>query len=101
MIGNFTNPAVLFFSLSTLFELLCVVLYAFVFPKLPIVKYYRSKAASEGSQTVSADLAAAGIQTSLREVQFLFFSISQGTALLLRFSFFIRLICVFFRQLKN
>ncbi|KEH17554.1 putative equilibrative nucleoside transporter, major facilitator superfamily [Medicago truncatula] len=59
--------AILFFSLSTLFELLCVVLYAFVFPKLPIVKYYRSKAASEGSKTVSADLAAAGIQTELRE----------------------------------
>ncbi|KAJ0242914.1 hypothetical protein HA466_0201740 [Hirschfeldia incana] len=41
---------------------LCVLLYAYVFPKLPIVKYYRRKAASEGSKTVSADLAAAGIQ---------------------------------------
>ncbi|BBH00807.1 Major facilitator superfamily protein, partial [Prunus dulcis] len=37
--------------------------YAIYFPRLPIVKYYRSKAASEGSKTVSADLAAAGIQT--------------------------------------
>ncbi|WJX51716.1 Epsin-3, clathrin recruitment and traffic between the Golgi and endosome [Trifolium repens] len=54
----------MFFALSSFFELLCVILYAFVFPKLPIVKYYRSKAASEGSKTVSADLAAAGIQTS-------------------------------------
>ncbi|KAJ1434633.1 Equilibrative nucleoside transporter [Sesbania bispinosa] len=55
--------AILFFAISTFFELLCVLLYAFVFPKLPIVKYYRSKAASEGSKTVSADLAAGGIQT--------------------------------------
>ncbi|RDX96046.1 Equilibrative nucleotide transporter 3, partial [Mucuna pruriens] len=61
--------AILFFSISTLFELLCVLLYAFVFPKLPIVKYYRSKAASEGSKTVAADLAAAGIQTSSGRVQ--------------------------------
>ncbi|KAG2717169.1 hypothetical protein I3843_03G162600 [Carya illinoinensis] len=55
--------ALLFFAISTFFELLCVLLYAFAFPKLAIVKYYRSKAASEGSKTVSADLAAGGIQT--------------------------------------
>lgn len=55
--------ALLFFAISTFFEFLCVLLYAFAFPKLPIVKYYRSKAASEGSKTVSADLAAGGIQT--------------------------------------
>ncbi|KAI3457281.1 hypothetical protein Pfo_013944 [Paulownia fortunei] len=55
--------AILFFSISTFFELLCIFLYAFVFPKLPIVKYYRSKAASEGSKTVSADLAAGGVHT--------------------------------------
>ncbi|WJX69161.1 Epsin-3, clathrin recruitment and traffic between the Golgi and endosome [Trifolium repens] len=55
--------AILFFSISTFFELLCVLLYAFVFPKIPIVKYYRSIAASEGCKTVSADLAAGGIQT--------------------------------------
>lgn len=54
--------AILFFAISSFFELLCVLLYAFSFPKLPIVKYYRSKAASEGSKTVSADLAAGGIQ---------------------------------------
>ncbi|XP_004231487.2 equilibrative nucleotide transporter 3-like isoform X2 [Solanum lycopersicum] len=53
--------AILFFAISTLFELLCVLLYAFVFPKLPIVKYYRAKAASEGSKTVASDLAAAGV----------------------------------------
>ncbi|XVF01889.1 hypothetical protein REPUB_Repub04eG0127700 [Reevesia pubescens] len=55
--------AILFFAISAFFELLCVILYAYVFPKLPIVKYYRSKAASEGSKTVAADLAAGGIQT--------------------------------------
>ncbi|CAL5083471.1 unnamed protein product [Urochloa decumbens] len=54
--------AMLFFSISCFFELLCVLLYAFIFPKLPIVKYYRSKAASEGSLTVAADLAAGRIQ---------------------------------------
>nr|GEX54120.1 equilibrative nucleotide transporter 3-like [Tanacetum cinerariifolium] len=57
--------AVLFFVICTLFELLCVLLYAFVFRKLLIVKYYRAKAASEGSKTVSADLAAAGIHSHL------------------------------------
>ncbi|CAI8616040.1 unnamed protein product [Vicia faba] len=61
--------AILFFALSSFFELLCVVLYASVFPKLAIVKYYRSKTASEGSKTVSADLAAAGIQTSPGEAK--------------------------------
>ncbi|XP_068334264.1 equilibrative nucleotide transporter 3-like isoform X2 [Pyrus communis] len=55
--------AILFFAITSFFELLCILLYAFSFPKLPIVKYYRSKAASEGSKTVSADLAAGGIQT--------------------------------------
>ncbi|KAL2475448.1 Equilibrative nucleotide transporter 3 [Abeliophyllum distichum] len=53
----------LFLSISTFFEFLCIFLYAFIFGKLPIVKYYRTKAASEGSKTVSADLAAAGIYT--------------------------------------
>ncbi|KAK1388959.1 Equilibrative nucleoside transporter [Heracleum sosnowskyi] len=59
--------SVLFFVICTTYELLCVVLYAFVYPNLPIVKYYRSRAASEGSLTVSADLAAAGIQTEPKE----------------------------------
>ncbi|KAI5012017.1 hypothetical protein ZWY2020_024151 [Hordeum vulgare] len=54
--------AMLFFAASCVFEVLCVVLYAHVFPKLPIVKFYRAKAASEGSLTVAADLAAAGLQ---------------------------------------
>jgi equilibrative nucleoside transporter 1/2/3 len=53
--------AVLFFSITCLFELLCLLLYTFVFGKLPIVKYYRTKAAAEGSKTVASDLAAAGI----------------------------------------
>ncbi|KAL2495186.1 Equilibrative nucleotide transporter 3 [Forsythia ovata] len=55
--------AMLFLAISTFFEFLCIFLYAFIFGKLPIVKYYRTKAASEGSKTVSADLAAAGIHT--------------------------------------
>ncbi|KAK4286202.1 hypothetical protein QN277_002793 [Acacia crassicarpa] len=59
--------AIMFFAISTFFELVCVLLYAFVFPKLPIVKYYRSKAASEGSKTVTADLVAGGIQASTIE----------------------------------
>ncbi|KAG8385638.1 hypothetical protein BUALT_Bualt03G0065900 [Buddleja alternifolia] len=57
----------LFLAISTFFEFLCILLYAFVFGKLPIVKYFRKKAASEGSKTVSADLAAAGIQTKENE----------------------------------
>ncbi|XP_062106236.1 equilibrative nucleotide transporter 3-like [Humulus lupulus] len=61
--NGFRKGAILFFVISAAFEFLCVLLYAFVFPKLPIIKYYRSKAASEGSKTVSADLAAGGIQT--------------------------------------
>ncbi|KAL7174832.1 hypothetical protein ACSBR2_014748 [Camellia fascicularis] len=55
----------LFLAISTFFEFLCIFLYAFIFPRLPIVKYYRAKAASEGSKTVSSDLAAAGIQTEV------------------------------------
>lgn len=51
----------LFLAISAFFEFLCILLYSFVFPKLPIVKHYRSKAAAEGSTTVAADLAAAGI----------------------------------------
>ncbi|XP_071714839.1 equilibrative nucleotide transporter 3-like [Rutidosis leptorrhynchoides] len=53
--------AILFFAICTVYELLCVVLYAFVFPKLPIMKYYRSKAVSEGCKTVSANLVAGDI----------------------------------------
>ncbi|KAG6468726.1 hypothetical protein ZIOFF_073419 [Zingiber officinale] len=56
--------AIMFFAISTIFELLCVLVYAFVFPKLSIVKYFHSKAATEGSLTVAADLAVAGVQTS-------------------------------------
>ncbi|KAA8515388.1 hypothetical protein F0562_019001 [Nyssa sinensis] len=61
--------AMLFLVISTLFEFLCIFLYAFFFPKLAIVKHYRKKAASEGSTTVSADLAAAGIQTQASEAE--------------------------------
>ena len=60
--------AVLFFAISAFFELLCVILHAFTFPKLPIVKHFRAKAALKGSKTVSADLAAAGIHRVANEV---------------------------------
>lgn len=46
----------LFPAVSCIFELLCVLAYAFVFPRLPIVKYYRARAASEGSLTVTPTL---------------------------------------------
>ncbi|XP_044495377.1 equilibrative nucleotide transporter 3-like [Mangifera indica] len=59
------NGVMLFLAICTFFEFLCILLYAFLFPKLPIVKYFRSKAALEGSKTVSADLAAAGIQAKI------------------------------------
>jgi hypothetical protein len=52
-----------------LFEFACLIIYAFVFPKLPIVKYYRSKAAAEGSKTVASDLAAAGLSTEVQGQQ--------------------------------
>ncbi|KAG8365453.1 hypothetical protein BUALT_Bualt18G0106400 [Buddleja alternifolia] len=58
----------LFLAISTFFEFLCIFLYAFVFVKLPIVKHFRKKAASEGSTTVSSDLAAAGIQATETQV---------------------------------
>ncbi|XP_022140782.1 equilibrative nucleotide transporter 3-like [Momordica charantia] len=61
--------ALLFFAISAFFELLCVLLYAFTFPKLPIVKHFRAKAASEGSKTVAADLAAAGIHNVADEAE--------------------------------
>ncbi|XP_057430500.1 equilibrative nucleotide transporter 3-like [Lotus japonicus] len=59
--------AIIFFAISTCFELICIVLYASYFPKFSIVKHYRSKAASEGSKTVSADLAAAGIKNEIND----------------------------------
>ncbi|OIV91609.1 hypothetical protein TanjilG_09021 [Lupinus angustifolius] len=59
--------AILFLAISTFVEFLCIILYAIYFPKLPIVKYYRAKAALEGSKTVSADLAAAGIQSTTND----------------------------------
>ena len=64
---------VLFLGITTFVEFLCTLLYAFFFPKLPIVKFYRSKAALEGSQTVSADLAVVGIKTEQNEEVWQFF----------------------------
>ena len=63
----FLSFAVLFLAISTFITFLCFILYASYFPSLPIVVYYRSKAASEGSKTVSSDLAAAGIQVEANQ----------------------------------
>ncbi|KAG7581113.1 MFS transporter superfamily [Arabidopsis suecica] len=52
--------ATLFFAVSASFELVCVLLYAYVFPRIPIVKYYRGEAILQGAITVAADLAAGG-----------------------------------------
>ncbi|XP_056173477.1 equilibrative nucleotide transporter 3-like [Syzygium oleosum] len=54
--------AMLFLAISTFFEFICIILYATWFAKIPVVKSCRSKAALEGCKSVSADLAAAGIQ---------------------------------------
>nr|AFN53707.1 hypothetical protein [Linum usitatissimum] len=54
-------------AVSAFMELLCFLLYAFYVPKLPIVKYYMTKTAKEGSKTVIADLKAAGIQTATEQ----------------------------------
>lgn len=58
----------LFIGISTLIELACLILYVFVFTKLPIVKYYRAKAGKEGAKSVAADLAAAGLQEQAAQV---------------------------------
>ncbi|KAK1418952.1 hypothetical protein QVD17_28105 [Tagetes erecta] len=54
--------ALVFLAISAVFEFLCILLYIFFFPNLPIVKFYRAKAAREGSKTVASDLRAAGVQ---------------------------------------
>ncbi|KAL6333566.1 hypothetical protein AAG906_028751 [Vitis piasezkii] len=50
--GGERKGAMLFLGISTFLEFLCIILYAFLFPKLPIVKHYRTKAALEGSKSV-------------------------------------------------
>nr|CAB3482698.1 unnamed protein product [Digitaria exilis] len=67
-VANGHVQGVIFFSMSCFFELLCLILYAFIFPRLPIVIFYRSKAASDGSLTVKADLAAGGIKSPLNSM---------------------------------
>ena len=63
----FLSFAVLFLAISTFITLLGFILYASYFPSLPTVVYYRTKAASEGSKTVSSNLAAAGIQVEANQ----------------------------------
>ncbi|KAK1420059.1 hypothetical protein QVD17_21365 [Tagetes erecta] len=57
--------ALLFLAISTFCEVLCIFLYAFVFSKLSIVKYYRTRAAQEGLKAVAA---ADMIQTNPSEI---------------------------------
>ncbi|CAN1172729.1 Equilibrative nucleotide transporter 5 [Linum perenne] len=62
----------LFFAISISIELMCILLYAFYLPKLPIVNYYRTKASKEGSKTVTSDLRAAGIRVPENQVSHMF-----------------------------
>lgn len=55
--------AVTFFAVSVFAEVVGIVLYAFVFPKLQTVKEFRISAQQQGALTVKEDLAAAGLQT--------------------------------------
>ncbi|KAL6555174.1 Epsin-3, clathrin recruitment and traffic between the Golgi and endosome [Orobanche gracilis] len=52
----------LFLTISTFSQFICILLYAFVFEKLPIVKYFHKKAASEGLKM--PDLTENGIEIS-------------------------------------
>ncbi|KAK2447164.1 equilibrative nucleotide transporter [Trifolium repens] len=54
--------ALLSLAISTLFELLSIIMYAIYFPRLSIVKYYRSKAALEGANTDLDDRTVADIK---------------------------------------
>ncbi|GFQ02305.1 equilibrative nucleotide transporter 3 [Phtheirospermum japonicum] len=49
----------LFLAIATFVEVICVILYACIFDKLPIVKHFHKKAIPEGSKTIVA----AGIDT--------------------------------------
>ncbi|GJU24697.1 equilibrative nucleotide transporter 3-like protein isoform X1 [Tanacetum coccineum] len=66
-----------FLAISIAFEFQCVFFYAFVFPNLPVVKYYRAKAAREGSETVaSSNLSIVGAENGFEQhVKIFFFSI--------------------------
>ncbi|RWR76837.1 equilibrative nucleotide transporter 3-like protein [Cinnamomum micranthum f. kanehirae] len=60
--GGLRKGALVFLAVTAFFELVCLLLYAYVFLKLPIIKYYHLKAAAEASKTVSNDLTATQIQ---------------------------------------
>jgi hypothetical protein len=55
------NLAVVFWGASGLVVLIGLACYAFVFPRLEVVKNYRLRAAQQGSLTVNDDLYAAGV----------------------------------------
>ncbi|PWA43682.1 equilibrative nucleotide transporter 3 [Artemisia annua] len=54
--------ALVFLAISIFFEFQCTFLYAFIFPNIPIVKYYRAKAAREGSEIVTSNLSIVGAE---------------------------------------
>ncbi|GJU95022.1 equilibrative nucleotide transporter 3 [Tanacetum coccineum] len=54
--------ALLFLAISIVFQFQCAFFYAFVFPNLPVVKYYRAKAAGEGSKTIASNLSIVGAE---------------------------------------
>nr|GEY06855.1 equilibrative nucleotide transporter 3-like [Tanacetum cinerariifolium] len=54
--------ALLYIAISIVFQFQCVFFYAFVFPNLPVVKYYRAKAAGEGSETIASNLSIVGAE---------------------------------------
>ncbi|KAH0884097.1 hypothetical protein HID58_060193, partial [Brassica napus] len=56
---------VLSIRIATLIQLGCLILYVTVFAKLPIVKYYHSKAWKEGAKSVAGDLASVTSKSKL------------------------------------
>ncbi|CDY15043.1 BnaCnng04460D [Brassica napus] len=57
--------ALLSIRIATLIQLGCLILYVTVFAKLPIVKYYHSKAWKEGAKSVAGDLASVTSKSKL------------------------------------
>ncbi|CAM6094977.1 unnamed protein product [Calypogeia fissa] len=70
--GNFglRKGALVFWGVAGFVEVVGVVLYAFVFPRLEAVKFYRGRAANEGSKTVNDDLTAAGVDGKSQDAEY-------------------------------
>ncbi|KAF3579564.1 hypothetical protein DY000_02031597 [Brassica cretica] len=61
--------ALLSIRIATLIKLGCLILYVTVFAKLPIVKYYHSKAWKEGAKSVAGDLASVTSKSKLNRIK--------------------------------